>query len=51
LYVFINSVDVLWDPEKKRVGLKKDGVRFSDAETVLFDPKALTRKDMESEGA
>jgi uncharacterized DUF497 family protein len=43
-------VDVLWDPGKARVNLKKHGVRFSDAETVLFDPNALTREDMESEG-
>jgi len=43
-------VDVLWDPEKAKVNLKKHGVRFSDAETVLFDPNALTREDMESEG-
>jgi uncharacterized DUF497 family protein len=43
-------VAVLWDPEKARVNLKKHGVRFSDAETVLFDPNALTREDMESEG-
>jgi len=43
-------VDVVWDPEKARSNLKKHGVRFSDAETVLFDPNALTREDMESEG-
>jgi len=43
-------VDVLWDPEKAKVNLKKHGVRFSDAETVLFDPNALTREDVESEG-
>jgi hypothetical protein len=43
-------VDVVWDPEKARENLKKHGVRFSDAETVLFDPNALTREDMESEG-
>ena len=43
-------MDVLWDPEKARMNLKKHGVRFSDAETVLFDPNALTREDMESEG-
>lgn len=43
-------MDVLWDSEKARVNLKKHGIRFSDAETVLFDPNALTREDMESEG-
>ena len=50
MYVYAYSVDVLWDPEKARVNLKKHGVRFSDAETVLFDPNALTREDMESGG-
>jgi uncharacterized DUF497 family protein len=43
-------VDVIWDPEKARLNLKKHGVRFSDAETVLYDPNALTREDIESEG-
>ena len=43
-------MDVVWDPEKARLNLKKHGVRFSDAETVLFDPNALTREDIESEG-
>ena len=26
------------------------GIRFSDAEMVLFDPKALTREDTEARG-
>ena len=43
-------MDVVWDPEKARENLKKHGVRFSDAEMVLFDPNALTREDIESEG-
>jgi uncharacterized DUF497 family protein len=43
-------VDVVWDPDKAKVNLKKHGVRFADAETVLFDPNALTREDMETEG-
>ena len=43
-------MDVVWDPEKARLNLKKHGVRFSDAEMVLFDPNALTREDMEIEG-
>lgn len=50
MYVYTNNVDVVWDPEKARLNLKKHGVRFSDAETVLFDPNALTREDMDSEG-
>jgi uncharacterized DUF497 family protein len=43
-------VDVVWDSEKARLNLKKHGIRFSDAETVLFDPNSLTREDMESKG-
>jgi len=43
-------VDVTWDPEKARDNLRKHGVRFSDAESVLFDPGALTREDTAAEG-
>ena len=43
-------MDVVWDPDKAKVNLKKHGVRFADAETVLFDPNALTSEDMETEG-
>jgi uncharacterized DUF497 family protein len=32
------------------IPVKKHGIRFSDAETLLFDPDALTREDIESEG-
>jgi len=50
LYVYNYYVDVVWDPEKARENLKKHSVRFSDAEMVLFDPNAMTREDIESEG-
>jgi len=36
---------ILWDPEKARSNHQKHGVRFSDAETVLFDPQAITAED------
>jgi len=36
---------ILWDPEKARSNHQKHGVRFSDAETVLFDPLAITNED------
>jgi uncharacterized protein len=36
---------VVWEPEKARTNFLKHGVRFSDAEGVLFDPNALTRED------
>lgn len=41
---------VTWDPIKARANLAKHGVRFSDAESVLFDPGALTREDEDAEG-
>jgi uncharacterized DUF497 family protein len=41
---------VSWDPEKARANLAKHGVRFSDAEPVLFDAGALTREDEYAEG-
>ena len=42
-------MDVVWDPAKARANLKKHGVRFADAELVLFDPCALTIEDKDSE--
>lgn len=41
---------VSWDPQKARANLVKHGVRFSDAEAVLFDPGALTREDEDAVG-
>jgi uncharacterized DUF497 family protein len=41
-------MDVFWDPAKARMNLTKHGVRFADAETVLFDPAALTIEDIDS---
>jgi uncharacterized DUF497 family protein len=35
----------IWDPAKAEANLKKHGVCFSDAETVLFDPLALSMKE------
>jgi len=34
-----------WDPEKASSNLKKHGVRFTDAYSVLEDPEALTIDD------
>ena len=33
---------VTWDPNKAQSNLNKHGIRFSDAEMVLFDPFAMT---------
>ncbi|MDH3526765.1 MAG: BrnT family toxin, partial [Gammaproteobacteria bacterium] len=43
-------MDVFWNPFKARVNLKKHGIRFADASTVLFDPDALTIEDTDSVG-
>ena len=36
------AMDVTWDPKKAKSNYRKHKVRFPDAETVLFDPLALT---------
>ena len=36
---------VIWDSEKAASNLKKHGIRFSDAEGVLFDLNAITEED------
>jgi len=41
---------VTWDPRKAEANLKKHGVRFSDAETVLWDPQGLTIEDAGAKG-
>ena len=41
---------VTWDPRKAAGNLWKHGVRFADAEGVLFDPNALSREDATAEG-
>jgi uncharacterized protein len=38
-------MEVEWDPNKAAINLKRHGVRFSDAEAVLFDPNALSFED------
>ena len=42
--------DVGWDPRKAPANLKKHGVDFADAATVLHDEQAITvREDDEGE--
>ena len=41
---------ISFDPNKATANYRKHGIRFSDAETVLFDPMALTREDCAAEG-
>jgi len=41
---------VTWDPKKAETNLRKHKVRFSDAETVFFDPLALTLNYQDVDG-
>ena len=43
-------MDIVWDPDKALSNYQKHGVRFSEAESVLYDSLALTIEDAESEG-
>lgn len=43
-------MEVEWNPNKAAINLKKHEVRFSDAESVLFDPNALSFEDTTAEG-
>ena len=36
---------ITWDPQKAEANFRKHRIRFSDAETVLFDPMTLTIED------
>jgi uncharacterized DUF497 family protein len=40
---------VEWDPTKAQQNLRKHGVSFADAVTVLEDERALTDRDVSSE--
>ena len=44
------AMDVRWDPAKAESNLRKHGIRFSDAELVLYDPVALTFEDARALG-
>ena len=50
MYVYAQGMRVVWDPQKARSNHKKHEIRFSDAETALFDPNTLTREDAEAQG-
>ena len=43
-------MQVEWDPNKAAINLQKHGVRFSDAEAVLYDPSALSFEDTDARG-
>ena len=43
-------MQIIWDPDKAEINFKKHGVRFSDAELVLYDPFAMTLEEQVREG-
>ena len=43
-------MEIVWDPNKAKINCQKHKIHFSDAESVLFDPYALTVEDIRSEG-
>ena len=43
-------MDIEFDPKKASSNLKKHGVSFSEAATVLLDSMALVREDDDAEG-
>lgn len=43
-------MQIIWDSEKAKENRSKHGVAFPDAESVLFDPQAITREDEQAEG-
>ena len=38
-------MEIRWNAEKAEANFQKHKIRFSDAETVLFDPMTLTIED------
>lgn len=46
--MYILPVRIIWDTEKAKFNFRKHRIRFSDAESVLFDPMALTCEDEKS---
>jgi hypothetical protein len=36
---------IIWDPNKAKINFKKHGIRFSDAEMVLYDSFAMTLEE------
>ena len=43
-------MEVVWDKSKAKANFLKHHVYLSDAETVLYDPSALSKEDNDSEG-
>jgi len=50
IYAYNTYMNVTWDPNKALLNYKDHGIRFDDAESVLYDPSAKTMEDYDSEG-
>jgi len=50
VYVYYMHMRVTWDLVKARINHEKHGIRFSDAEIVLWDPQGVTIEDEAAEG-
>ncbi len=48
--MYTRSMRISWDPKKAETNFRKHKVRFSDAESVLFDPLALTLEEQSISG-
>lgn len=48
--MYYPGMKITWNPAKAASNHRKHGIRFPDAEAVLFDPMALTTEDERSEG-
>jgi len=49
LGMYIVCMRAVWDPGKAAANQRKHGIRFADAELVLFDPAAITVEDFTAE--
>ena len=48
--MYFKAMKIIWDPTKAKSNFQKHKIRFSDAESVLYDPMALTAEDHYIEG-
>lgn len=46
--MYHRRVSFEFDPKKAAANLRKHGVSFAEAESVLYDPLALTREDADA---
>ena len=46
--MYYRRVSFEFDPKKAAANLRKHGISFAEAEPVLYDPRALTREDIDA---